>query len=122
MSVGSTNEPRTRTTSRRVWSVGIAVAGSLLAGVTNGALADSRWDRHDRDSRHYQADRDAERGRLRSIGRRLLRRRHPSLCRQAHGQRRQRDAGPETLRFQGHNSVDYATFTERRRDGRLLVF
>src|SRR5467141_3780116 len=32
MSVGTTNEPRTRTTSRRVGPVAIAFAGSLLAG------------------------------------------------------------------------------------------
>ena len=32
MSVGTTNEPRTRATSRRVWPVAIALAGSLLAG------------------------------------------------------------------------------------------
>ena len=32
MSVGTTNEPRTRPTSRRGWPVAIALAGSLLAG------------------------------------------------------------------------------------------
>src|SRR5882672_11065330 len=32
MSVGTTNDPRTRATSRRFWPVAIALAGSLLAG------------------------------------------------------------------------------------------
>src|SRR5438093_5536008 len=32
MSVGTTNEPRTRATGRRVWPVAIAFAGNLLAG------------------------------------------------------------------------------------------
>src|SRR5262245_33109131 len=55
MSVGTTNEPRTRATGRRVWPVAIVFAGSLLAGAVvfqvNGIAAPGKTSEQQRPSR-----------------------------------------------------------------------